>query len=235
MKRIGVLLAVVFVGMVFSAKGEIRAWKSVKGTAIEAEFVKEEGGLVYLKTADGAEKTIKRSMLSKDDQLLVAKLSSPFAKPGDDAAPAKASEGLYELFGSDLRSAKDKKVSVDTMAGKTVAIYFSAHWCPPCRAFSPKLVEFYNEAKKSEKPLEIVFVSSDRSEREMYDYMEDVKMPWLAIEFGGDHVGILKSTFGIKGIPALVVVDSEGKLVTKNGRGDVIKLGLGAFDEWSKK
>ena len=24
------------------------------------------------------------------------------------------------------------------------AYYFSAHWCPPCRGFTPQLVKFYN-------------------------------------------------------------------------------------------
>jgi thiol-disulfide isomerase/thioredoxin len=234
MKRVGLLVTVVFAGTVFCVWGEMRTWTSVKGPTIDAAFVREAGGLVYLKTEEGAEKTIRLSMLSKEDQQLVAKLSSPFVKRSDEAAPVKASEGLYELFGSDLRNAKDKKVSVDTLAGKTVAIYFSAHWCPPCRAFSPILVDFYNEAQKAGKPLEIVFVSSDRSEREMYDYMKGAKMPWLAVEFGDDYIGQLKTRFGIKGIPALIVVDSEGKLVTKDGRGDVKKLGVRAFNVWSK-
>ena len=48
-----------------------------------------------------------------------------------------------------------------------VGIYFSAHWCPPCRGFTPALVSFYNSLKRSraaaaEPELEVVFVSGDR-------------------------------------------------------------------------
>ena len=28
---------------------------------------------------------------------------------------------------------------------KVFAIYFSAHWCPPCRGFTPKLAEWYTK------------------------------------------------------------------------------------------
>ena len=27
---------------------------------------------------------------------------------------------------------------------KVIAFYFSAHWCPPCRLFTPVLAEFYS-------------------------------------------------------------------------------------------
>ena len=27
---------------------------------------------------------------------------------------------------------------------KIIAFYFSAHWCPPCRLFTPVLAEFYS-------------------------------------------------------------------------------------------
>ena len=33
------------------------------------------------------------------------------------------------------------------LEGKVIGIYFSAHWCPPCRGFTPKLVEWYGKVK----------------------------------------------------------------------------------------
>ncbi|KAH0852220.1 hypothetical protein HID58_094154 [Brassica napus] len=32
------------------------------------------------------------------------------------------------------------KVLVSELVGKNILLYFSAHWCPPCRAFTPKLM-----------------------------------------------------------------------------------------------
>lgn len=62
-----------------------------------------------------------------------------------------------------------------------LGLYFSAHWCPPCRSFTPKLVEVYNELQKSGKNFEIVFCSSDRDEEGFKEYYET--MPWKCVPF----------------------------------------------------
>ena len=64
---------------------------------------------------------------------------------------------------------------------KLFALYFSAHWCAPCRKFTPQLVEFYNRVAPQHPEFELVFVSDDRSPFGMETYMRD--MPWLAIDF----------------------------------------------------
>ena len=210
-------------------------WTSKKGRTIEAEFVKEKGGIVHLKAADGSIKTIKKSDLAKEDQEKATRLASPFAakEAKEGAAAPKASEAIQKLFGKKLKNNRKKNVSTDELGGKIIGIYFSAHWCPPCKAFTPELVKFHKKVTKKGEPFEIVFVSSDRNESDMYNYMEEMDMPWLALPFGDSHVGALKGKFGVRGIPMLVIIDAEGKLITKNGRGDVSSQGAKAFDKWA--
>ena len=61
-------------------------------------------------------------------------------------------------------------------------LYFSAHWCPPCRGFTPELAKFYKQMKeKVGDRLEIIFISSDRTKNDWQGYFAE--MPWLALPF----------------------------------------------------
>jgi thiol-disulfide isomerase/thioredoxin len=142
---------------------------------------------------------------------------------------------IKEFFGDKLILADGSEVSADVLAGKTVGIYFSAHWCPPCRGFTPVLVKAYNELQKDGKSFDLVFVSSDRSPEEMKEYMTSEKMPWKALPFNSGKKRELASKYGLIGIPTLIVVDSNGKLISSSGRVDVVSKGAAAFDDWQKK
>ena len=52
-----------------------------------------------------------------------------------------------DFFGDELKSKSGAVKTAEALADKVVAIYFSAHWCPPCRGFTPKLAEIYNGLK----------------------------------------------------------------------------------------
>jgi thiol-disulfide isomerase/thioredoxin len=139
---------------------------------------------------------------------------------------------LQELIGENLVDAEGKPVDPISLKGKMVGIYFSAQWCPPCRLFTPKLVEFRN---KIAKDFEVVFVSSDRDEASMQAYMKEAGMPWPALPFGLEKKTALSKTFEIRGIPSLVVLNDKGIRISGNSRNDVASLEPeAALEKWKK-
>jgi thiol-disulfide isomerase/thioredoxin len=101
---------------------------------------------------------------------------------------------------------------------KVIGLYFSAHWCPPCRAFTPVLAESYRTITGSGKSFEVVFVSSDQSESQFKEYYAE--MPWVALPFSATAAkSKLSSKYGVNGIPALILLDgSTGNVITTEGR-----------------
>jgi len=140
---------------------------------------------------------------------------------------------IEQLLGATLlRNGKEEVSTVDALAGaRAVGLYFSAHWCPPCRGFTPKLAKQYEEHYKA-KGLEIVFVSSDRDEASFSEYFAD--QPWLALPFADrDAKARLSSKFKVRGIPTLVIVDSAtGELITADGRDEAMKDPTGDKLPW---
>ncbi|CCD67034.1 Thioredoxin domain-containing protein [Caenorhabditis elegans] len=106
----------------------------------------------------------------------------------------------------------------EALAGKIVGIYFSAHWCGPCRNFTPVLKDFYEEVQDD---FEIVFASSDQSESDLKNYMEECHGNWYYIPFGNDAEEKLSTKYDVSTIPTLIFLKPDGTEVTRYGRKDV--------------
>lgn len=100
------------------------------------------------------------------------------------------SHKLCDLLGDTLiRCGSGEKVFTKSLCGKEkiVALYFAAEWCPPCKGFTPKLQEFYNNFKNGKcscpgvAALEIVYVSWDKDEAGFDDSV--ASMSWVALPF----------------------------------------------------
>lgn len=124
-----------------------------------------------------------------------------------------------------------------------VLLYFSASWCPPCKAFTPVLAEFFR-ACAHEHGFHIVYVSSDKDMKSFNEYYG--KMPWAAIPFDSGSAttyGQLKQKLAdslkIRGIPSLIVLDAKTGLYITDGarneimnvRGDKVK-GMELVEKW---
>lgn len=108
------------------------------------------------------------------------------------------------------------KVPVSELVGKNILLYFSAHWCPPCRAFLPKLIKAYHEIKEKDDAFEVIFISSDSDQSSFDDFF--ASMPWLALPFGDERKKSLNRKFKIQGIPSAVAIGPTGKTITKEAR-----------------
>lgn len=136
------------------------------------------------------------------------------------------------LVGPNLVNNKGESIDTSTaLNGKRyVMLYFSAHWCPPCRRFTPLLAEAYsahtqylsenkNAADASE--IQVIFISSDKGNSEFDEYFST--MPWLAVPMDKlwklNIKESLSKEYNVSGIPMLVILDGEtAKVVTKDGR-----------------
>ena len=151
-----------------------------------------------------------------------------------DASPPSGGGGGRgpSLFPAGAMLARKSGALVDAreaVAGKHVLIYFSAHWCPPCRRFTPQLKAFYEEANaakgKRQAPLEVVFVSSDETAEAAAAYVAGAHGDWLSVPFDSELRWAFKQRYGVwagaereilgtdgkrMGIPTLVLVVRRG-------------------------
>lgn len=138
---------------------------------------------------------------------------------------------MISLLGDKLVSSAGEVSTAEALKGKVVALYFSAHWCPPCRGFTPKLGGIYKGLVAAGKAFEIVFVSSDRDESAWSEYFGE--MPWLALPFGErDLKNKLSKKYKVSGIPSLVIVDEEANTITADGRAAVTEDPEGKTFPW---
>ncbi|XP_004206112.2 nucleoredoxin-like protein 2 [Hydra vulgaris] len=115
-----------------------------------------------------------------------------------------------------------------------VLYYFSAHWCHPCRQFTPVLKDFYEVVKDS--GLEIIFMSSDESQEDMINYMKESHGDWYCVEYGSALVDELKQKFEVNGIPTLVVCRKDGSVINADANDDVCdKEPSALFAEWKNQ
>ena len=120
------------------------------------------------------------------------------------------------------------QVNVSDLEGKIVALYFSAHWCPPCQRFTPILASVYDELKQKHADFEVVFISSDNDQESFEKYF--LEMPWLAVPFSDLTTRkLLDHWFEVEGIPTLVILDGKGKTVYTDATVLINKYGANAY------
>jgi len=160
-----------------------------------------------------AERALMAERAKRNDTLYQNQLLKQRARVvehGSTNGIAGAAKGnLVRLQNGNLVSCYDEELAPKQIYG----LYFSAHWCQPCRKFTPQLVAYYDQIAHDHPEFEIIFLSADKSAEDMTTYMRESGMPWPAIEYGKlANVPALQKYAG-RGIPDLVIVDASGKVL----------------------
>jgi nucleoredoxin len=142
---------------------------------------------------------------------------------------------FWEILEGDLRNNAGDTISASSLREKeTIAVYFSAHWCPPCQQFTPKLINVYNQLKNSGKDFEIIFASSDNKVNEYNEYF--ARMPWLSIPLNDPRKDELNSLYNVEGIPTLIIINPQtGEVINADGVGRVSNDESGSEYPWHPK
>lgn len=150
---------------------------------------------------------------------------------GGPTEPSPAS--LPELFGNQLYRADGSPVSVQVLGDAAViGIYFASVTCPACGAFTPLLVEAYDQLREDGKSFEVVLVASVVSEASLFEYMVDSEMPWLAVSPQSGRANFLAQRYDVRWVPALVIIDGAANTISLTGREELTQRGTAAYDDW---
>lgn len=104
---------------------------------------------------------------------------------------------------------------VETLAGKVVVLDFFSTWCAPCRAELPEIVEVRQGLADRDDVLFLVVGDGGNgdSREEIAAFAEQAG---LGLPFAYDPEGEAHDAFGFSGVPALAVLDRQGRVRLKH-------------------
>jgi thiol-disulfide isomerase/thioredoxin len=106
-----------------------------------------------------------------------------------------------------------RKVSLSEFKGKVIILDFWATWCVPCKAEIPGFIEL--QKKYGGRGLQIIGLSVDDSMPTAKKYATEMKMNYPVLLADGKE-DILRAYDPIPSIPVSVVIDREGKIVSRH-------------------
>lgn len=123
---------------------------------------------------------------------------------------------VYSWAGPDLDG---RTIRLADLKGKVVLIDFWATWCPPCRERLPELKALYERRRAA--GFEILGISFDDDLAVLRRFVGRERIGWIQVADGRGWSGPRAAEFGITSLPALWLVDRQGRLRAVEIAGDL--------------
>lgn len=120
-----------------------------------------------------------------------------------------------------------KEVKLSDFAGNYLLLDFWASWCVPCRGENPNVAKAYNKFKA--KGFNVLAVSLDNKRENWLKAIADDKLPYTQVSDLKYWDSAPGKIYGIRNIPANVLIDPSGKIVALNLRGEDLEKKLEAI------
>ena len=117
----------------------------------------------------------------------------------DSAAPDFI---LKDLAGEDFK--------LSAARGKPVLLIFITTWCPTCRSEIPHYKDIYGTY--SQRGLEVVGIDIEEPKNKVSQFAAKNRIPYKTLL---DEKGRVASAYGIVGIPTMVLINRDGKELTR--------------------
>jgi len=212
---------------------ELKAWINQLPVA---NFVKEKGLQIAERDNVSAEQVVKELIEYVQSQgLLRAESKQKIVASLEWAIRPTLNSGDPKLYGKTLDG---KDFDWEALRGKYVLVKFTATWCPSCVAEIPSMLESYK--KYHDKEFEIVSVhirergTKTNQVAAVKKFVHEKKLPWIIISetltVNAGQPG-QQEFYVTKGVPTMVLVDKEGKIIMTQARAGALQTKLAEIFE----
>jgi peroxiredoxin len=109
-----------------------------------------------------------------------------------------------------LKNLSGQNFKLSSQRGKSVLLIFITTWCPSCRSEIPHYKNIYETFGK--RDLEVAMIDIQESRETVSRYASKHQVPFTILL---DERGDVAGSYGIVGVPAMVLIDKGGKILSQ--------------------
>jgi len=129
-------------------------------------------------------------------------------------AVAAHADGAESLFATTVSDLTDKPAALSAYKGKPLIINFWARWCGPCREEIPEFIKAH--AKYKSKGVEVIGIAVEDNTEGVRDFAKAYEMDYPVVVAKSKGIGLMQALGNSQaGLPFTVVIDRQGKLVSR--------------------